>query len=98
MFGKHAMQRVAELVEHRVTSSKLNNAGSPGAGFSKLATLKTTGNWPSSFDCSTSVHPCAAVLVVALEIVAIEQSQWLPSASNLEDAHIGLIDRNSFAL
>lgn len=40
------------------TSSQVSNAGSPGAGFEKFATLQTTGDLPGNFDgtISGSVH------------------------------------------
>src|SRR5215467_10454158 len=37
-----------------VTSVKLIKAGSPSAGFGRLATLYTTGSFPSRRDCSTN--------------------------------------------
>ena len=54
-----------------------------------------TGRVPSSFDCcSSSVHPCAAVLVVALEVVEVEQPEVRSVlVEHLEDAHVRLIDR-----
>jgi len=47
------MQSMAKLVNIVVTSVKLMSAGSPGAGFGRFATLKTTGRVPRSLDCST---------------------------------------------
>ena len=46
-----------------------------------------------------NVHPRAAVLVVALEVVAIEQRQRLAvGVEDLEDAHVRLIDGKVVAL
>ena len=82
------------------TSSEVSSAGSPGAGGAKLATLTTTGLVPSSFDWSTIVaHPGAALLVVALEVVAVEQRQRAAvGVEDLEDAHGRVVHRKVVAL
>ena len=78
-----------------VTSSKLSSAGWPAAGLVKFATLKTTGFVPSRpVLVDEVVHPRAAALVVALEVVGVEERERLAvGVEHLEHADVGMVDR-----
>ena len=83
-----------------ITSSKLIRAGSPGAGLGKFATLIDDRLLAQQVRLVDEVrHPGSAVLVVALEVVAVEQREVLAvGVEDLEHAHIRVVDRKVVAL
>ena len=100
LVGEHAVQRVAELVEHgdhvverqqrRLAGGRLGEVGDVvdhRLGAEQLRLVDEV------------VHPGAAALVVALEVVAVEQRQRVAVlVEHLEHAHVRLVHRNVLAL
>ena len=83
-----------------VTSSKLSSAGSPGGGLGEVGHVVNHRQRAQQLGLADQVvHPRAAVLVVALEVVAVPQRQRLAvRVEHLEHAHVRLVHGNVVAL
>ena len=83
-----------------VTSSKLSSAGWPAAGLREIGNVVDDRQRAEQLGLLDKVvHPGAAVLVVALEVVAIPERQRLAvGVEDFEDPHVGLVDGNILAL
>ena len=98
--GEHAVQGVAELVEHRGDVVEADQRGLAGGGLRQIGDVVDDGQCAEQLRLIDEVaHPGAAVLVVALEVVAVEERERLAvGVEDFEDAHVGLIDRHVVAL
>jgi hypothetical protein len=94
--GEHAVQRVAELVEHRGHIVEAEQRRLPRRGLGEVGHVVDHGQRAQQLRLADeAVHPRSAVLVVALEVVAVPQRQRLAiGVEDLKHAHVRLVDRN----
>ena len=94
--GKHAVQRVAELVKHRGHIVKAEQRRLPRRGLLEVGHVVDHRQRAQQLRLAHQrIHPRSAVLVVALEVVAIPQRQRLSiRIENLKHAHVRLLHRN----
>jgi len=79
---EHGVQRVPELVEHRLHVIEAQQAGWPRGRFGEVRDVETTGLVPAIRCRPRTRLPTRHALVVALEIVAVQTASDVPSASN----------------
>ena len=98
--GEHAMQRVAELVEHGGDIAEAEQSGLARRRLAEVADVVDHRQRAQQLGLVNKVaHPGAAVFVVALEVVAVKKSQGLAvGVEHLEHAHIRVVHRNVVAL
>ena len=98
--GEHAMQAVAKLVEHRRHIIKADQRRLARGGLGEVGHVVDHRQRAQQFGLSYKfVHPRSAVLVVALEIVAVPQSQRLSvGVKDLVNLYVGVVDRDVGAL
>src|SRR5215469_8307486 len=93
--GKHAVQRVSELVEHRAHVAEAEQSRLARSRLGEVGHV--VDNRQSTEQLGLvykNVHPGAAIFVVALEIVAIEERQLFSvCVENIKDAYIWMVDR-----
>ncbi len=83
-----------------MTSSKVISAGWPAARLGEVGDVVDDGQRAEQLGLVDEVaHPGAAVLVVALEVVAVEERERLAvGVEDLEDADVGVVDGEVVAL
>ena len=98
--GEHAVQPVAELVEHGGDVVEAEQCGLARRGLLEVSYVEDHRQLAQQFRLADQhVHPRSAILVVALEVIAIPQRQRLRiSVEDLEDAHVLLVNGNVLAL
>ena len=98
--GEHPVQCVAELVEHRDDVVEADERRLTGRRLRQVADVVDDRPCAEQLRLTDEVrHPGAAVLVVALEVVAIKERERLAvGVDHIEYAHVGLIDRDVLAL
>ncbi len=96
VFGvrEHAVEGVAELVEHGDDVGKGDERGLALDGFGKVGDVVDDGQGAEQLRLRNEfAHPGSAVLVVALEVVAVEEGERLAvGVKDFEDADIRLVD------
>ena len=98
--GKHTVQRMAKLMKHRDYIIEADESRLTGGGLRQVGDVVDDGEIAQEFRRTDEQgHPCTAILVVALEIIAIKQRQgFAVDVGDFEDAHVGLIYRDVLAL
>ena len=94
--GEDAVQRVAELVEQRLAPRRsVRQRRLAGGGLHDVGDVADDRLRAQQLRLDAEVvHPRAAVLVVAREVVGVEQRQRRPVVvEDLEDADVGVVDR-----
>ena len=98
--GEHAVQRVAELVEHRGDVGDADQRRLAGGRLGEVCHVedhRLGSNERALVD--KCIHPRAAALVRAREVVGIEESERLAvGIEDFEHPHVGVVDRNVVAL
>src|SRR5208283_3515452 len=93
---EHAMQSMAEFVEHGGYIAEADEGGLAGAGLGEIGDVEYHRYQAEQFRLAhKNVHPRAAVFVVALEVVAIPESErFAVGIENLEHANVRMVDGN----
>ena len=98
--GEHAVQGVSELVEHGANVVGGEQRGLARRRLGEVADVDDDRLGAHQLRLLDEVvHPGAALLVVALEVVDVEQGEGAAvGVEDLEDAHVGVVDRKVLAL
>jgi len=98
--GEHSVQAMAELVEHGGDVGEADERGLARRGLGEVGDVVDDRQRAQQFRLADEVaHPRAAVLVVALEVVAVPERQRLAvGIEDLEDAYVGVVDGDVLAL
>src|SRR6185437_8478956 len=87
---------MAKLVEHAGYIVRAEESGLARRGFGEVGNV--IDDWKSAEQLGTlnkAIHPCAAVLVVAFEVIAVPQRQrFAVGVRYLEYAHIRVVHGN----
>ncbi len=94
------MHGVAELVEHRGHVGEAEERGLPRRGLGEVADVEDDRAGAAQPRLiHERVHPGAAVLVVALEVVRVEERErFTLGVEHLEHLHVGVVDGEIVAL
>ena len=87
---------MAKFVEHRGHVAKADERGLAGRGLAEVGDVEDDRQRAEQLGLADKVvHPRAAVLVVALEVVAIPERQRLAvGVEDFEHPHVRVIDGN----